>query len=139
MAFFSSPYFGGNGSSLVVDGLIAEQIRIGDDYSSTNQRVFAFTILLPVGVSDSSIAYFNGRNRYRCDQTWSVAGTVTVVSDTEAVLTFELLGTDTAALVAGEYVYSLDVITDNGELVTVLSEEAVDLVYGRGATNSCQC
>lgn len=139
MSFFSATYFGKQGANIVdVTGGISESIKIGDDYTADSDRQFAFTISLISGLSVSSTCRFTGRHRYRCDQSWSVAGTITIAGS-QAVLTFDLASADTAALVAGDYLYSVHVVTDDGDLVTVVSESPVELVYGPGATNSCQC
>lgn len=127
---------------LVVDNVIVSPIVIGDDYLEINGRQFAFTIpdIANVSVGTAKI-YFEGRHRYRCRHSWSVEGTLTKPIAGYMLLTFSLPGSATAALDDGEYITNVSIEDDNGNLITpaALMDRPVELVYGRGAEDSCDC
>lgn len=130
-------YYGGSESGTVVDGAIVSPLVIGDDYLSTNGRSLIFRLAtisnVTPGVATCSLA---GRHRYRNGLTWLVTGVLTIAAG-QLVLTFDLPGTATAALVPGEYIYTVMVTDDSGKKITTFAslDRPVDLIHGQGATS----
>lgn len=128
---------GGGGGGLVVDGEIVSPLIIGDDYVADNGREFVFTVPQSSGASASSKCYFSGRHRYRLGMTWLVEGAVALEAPSSLTLTFNLPGSATAALIPGEYLYSVMIVDDNGNNITPVAsiDLPLTLIYGQGATS----
>jgi hypothetical protein len=107
------------GGGPVSDAGALSEIIIGDDYSTANGNVFAWTVTLPTGATIAGArCYFGGRHSdpsLADENGWTVEGVVSEgPTASQAVITFSLLRSHTSGLVAGDYNWSAEIWNDAG-------------------------
>lgn len=108
-------------TSPVADNGDIKEIVIGDDYSSDNtNRSFDFTVDNPGNIADSALAVCRFGGRHRTDKTnrWLVTGTASDVGSGKLKLSFDLPSEATAALKDGDYLWSVEMEDDSGNIIT---------------------